>query len=129
MKKTLTILALLPLLHGVATAQPIVREGVLADPDGRTLYIFDKDTPGKSNCSGGCLVAWPAFVAKDGAQATGDFTLLEANGVKQWAVKGKPLYYFAGDTKVGERNGENSGGVWHTVSGSAAKPAATKSTY
>jgi len=129
MKKMLITLALFSLLQGVATAQPIVREGILTDPAGRTLYIFDKDAPGKSNCSGGCLTAWPAFAAKDSAQAVGDFTLLEANGVKQWAVKGKPLYYFAGDNKVGERNGENSGGVWHTVSGNAAKPTAIKSTY
>ena len=129
MKKMLLTFALFSLLQSVATAEPIMRAGVLADPTGRTLYIFDKDTPGKSNCSGACLAAWPAFVAKDGAQATGDFSLLDANGVKQWAFKGKPLYYFAGDTQAGERNGENSGGVWHTVSGHAAKPAAAKSTY
>ena len=42
----------------------------------------------------------------------------------QWAVKGKPLYYFAGDAKPGERNGDGSGGTWHVVGQSAAPQAA-----
>ena len=125
MKKYLLHAALLALMATAAQAQPVVRDGVLADAAGRTVYIFDKDTPGKSNCSGGCLAAWPAFVAKDGAAPVGDFTLIDANGAKQWTVKGKPLYYFVGDTKPGDRNGEGSGGVWHTVGGTAKVSAAT----
>jgi predicted lipoprotein with Yx(FWY)xxD motif len=126
MKKHIISAALLALFAaGAVQAQPVVRDGVLADAAGRTVYTFDKDTPGTSNCSGGCLAAWPAFVAKAGATAVGDFTLIDSNGVKQWAVKGKPLYYFAGDSKPGERNGEGSGGVWHTVGGAAKAPATT----
>jgi len=122
--QTKFIAATLLALSAVAVqAQPVIRDGVLADAAGRTVYIFDKDTPGKSNCSAGCLTAWPAFAAKEGAAPKGEFTLIEANGVKQWAVKGMPLYYFAGDSKPGERNGDGSGGVWHTV-GDNAKSAA-----
>ncbi len=127
MKKTI-IAALLALTVAAAYAQPVMRDGVLADAAGRTVYTFDKDAPGKSNCSGGCLAAWPAFMAKDGASAKGDFTLIDGTGGKQWAVKGMPLYYFAGDSKPGERNGEGSGGVWHTVGG-ATKAAAATSAY
>jgi predicted lipoprotein with Yx(FWY)xxD motif len=119
MKKHIISAALLALCAATVHAQPVVRDGVLADAAGRTIYIFDKDTSGKSNCSGGCLTAWPAFVAKEGAAPVGDFTLIESNGAKQWAVKGKPLYYFVGDAKPGDRNGEGSGGVWHTVGGTA----------
>ena len=58
------------LLLGLATlaaqAQPVFQQGVLTDAAGRTVYTFDKDAPGKSNCSGGCLAAWPAFAAKAG---------------------------------------------------------------
>ncbi|MFY8042928.1 MAG: hypothetical protein ACOVOD_08365, partial [Rhodoferax sp.] len=57
MKKHLLHAALLALMATAAQAQPVVRDGVLADAAGRTVYIFDKDTPGKSNCSGGCLTA------------------------------------------------------------------------
>jgi predicted lipoprotein with Yx(FWY)xxD motif len=128
MKKTLISAALLALTFATAYAQPVMRDGVLADAAGRTVYTFDKDAPGKSNCSGGCLAAWPAFMAKEGASAKGDFTLIDAAGGKQWTVKGMPLYYFAGDSKPGERNGEGSGGVWHTVGG-AVKAAAATSAY
>lgn len=32
---------------------------ILVGSNGLTLYIFDRDTEGVSNCSGGCLNAWP----------------------------------------------------------------------
>lgn len=32
---------------------------VLTSGAGATVYTFDKDTAGKSNCGGGCLAAWP----------------------------------------------------------------------
>jgi predicted lipoprotein with Yx(FWY)xxD motif len=107
--------ALLALLASGAQAQPVARDGVLADAAGRTVYTFDKDEMNKSNCSGGCLTAWPVFAAKAGAAAQGDFGLIDAGAAKQWTVKGKPLYYFAGDANPGERNGEGKGGVWHMV--------------
>ena len=125
-KQTLLAATLLALFSVGAQAQPVVKDGVLADAAGRTVYIFDKDTPNKSNCSGGCLVAWPAFVAKAGATAQGDFGLMDANGAKQWTVGGKPLYYFAGDAKPGDRNGDGSGGVWHVVPPAAVKQSATR---
>lgn len=118
MKKNASLgaIALLAVLVSTVQAQPVAKDGLLADANGRTVYTFDKDTADKSNCSGGCLAAWPAFTAKPGAQAKGDFGLIgAAGGQQQWTVKGKPLYYFAGDAKPGERNGDGSGGVWHVV--------------
>jgi predicted lipoprotein with Yx(FWY)xxD motif len=120
-KQTLLAATLLALLHFGVQAQPVVRDGALADAAGRTVYTFDKDAPNKSNCAGGCLAAWPAFVAKPGATAAGSFGLIDAAGGKQWTVNGKPLYYFAGDAKPGDRNGDGNGGVWHIVSPAAAK--------
>ncbi len=127
MKKTSFLLAAtaLALLAGGVHAQPVARNGVLADSTGRTLYIFDKDMPGKSNCTGGCLTAWPAFMAKPTAKPDGDFDLVVSNGASQWAFKGKPLYYFAGDANPGERNGDGSGGSWHVVP--ASTPSASSS--
>lgn len=100
-----------------AQAQPVLRDGALADATGRTLYTFDKDEANKSNCAGGCLAAWPAFTAKAEATAKGEFGIIETNGARQWTVNGKPLYYFAGDAKPGERNGDGKGGTWHIVGG------------
>ncbi len=102
-----------------AQAQPVLRDGALADIKGRTVYTFDKDATNKSNCSGGCLAAWPAFTARPEATATGEFGIIEANGARQWTVNGKPLYYFAGDAKPGDRNGDGQGGTWHIVGGKA----------
>jgi predicted lipoprotein with Yx(FWY)xxD motif len=109
-------LAFSMLVAGAVQAQPVMRDGVLADAAGRTVYIFDKDEAGKSNCSGGCLAKWPAFVAKPGAVAKGEFGLIDAHGARQWTVNGKPLYYFVGDNKAGDRNGNGMGGVWHVIS-------------
>lgn len=123
-KTRLTVAALIGLAALAAQAQPVARDGVLADAAGRTVYTFDKDEAGISRCAGGCLVAWPAFVARPGAVPQGEFGLIEANGARQWAVNGKPLYYFAGDQKAGDRNGDGSGGVWHVVRAAGATGAA-----
>lgn len=98
-------------------ANPTIESnGRLASRDGRTLYIFDKDAPGRSNCSDGCLAAWPAFTVANAALAGGDFSIVtRADGVQQWAFKGMPLYFYAGDTRTGDVNGDNRGGVWHVI--------------
>lgn len=100
---------------GIAQAQLVVRDGVLTGAGGRTVYTFDKDEPGKSNCSGGCLAAWPAFIAKPEAVAKGEFGLINSSSGRQWTVNGKPLYYYVGDTQAGDRKGDGQGGVWHVV--------------
>ena len=128
MKKTTLLAACALSLFAVTAvqAQPVMRDGVLADAAGRTVYTFDKDAPNKSNCSGGCLAAWPAFTAKPEAVAKGEFGLI--SGTRQWTVNGKPLYYFAGDAKPGDRNGDGQGGVWHVVTSKSGTKAAA-STY
>jgi len=98
-------------------ANPTIESsGRMASKDGRTLYTFDKDAPGRSNCSGGCVAAWPAFTVANPALAGGDFSIVtRADGVQQWAFKGMPLYFYAGDAQAGDANGDNQGGVWHVV--------------
>lgn len=92
--------------------------GVLADSKGMTLYTFDKDTAnsGKSVCNDGCIQAWPALKAGADAKAAGDFTVITRDdGSKQWAHKGKPLYYWVSDKKAGDKTGDNFKDVWHIV--------------
>ena len=118
---------LLAALFGVAAVQAnptIETNGVLSNRDGRTLYTFDKDSAGKSNCSGGCAAAWPAFTVGNASLAGGDFSIVvRDDGTQQWAIQGKPLYFFAGDARPGDINGDNQGGVWHALR-SAPKKAA-----
>ncbi|MCH8035930.1 MAG: hypothetical protein IIC53_02270, partial [Proteobacteria bacterium] len=63
---------------------------VLVAPDGRTLYTYDKDGEGVSNCSGLCAAAWPPLLAPDNAQAMDGFTLVtRSGGDRQWAYNGQ----------------------------------------
>ncbi len=66
---------------------------VMTTPRGMTVYTFDKDQPGKSNCYGECAVHWPPVTADDYAQDYGRMTLVgRADVSRQWAYDGNPLY-------------------------------------
>jgi predicted lipoprotein with Yx(FWY)xxD motif len=92
---------------------------ILVDADGRTLYAFTKDKGDQSACSGQCATNWPALTgpatAGTGAQAALLSTTRQANGSSQVTYGGRPLYYFAGDAKPGDTNGQGVGGVWFAV--------------
>lgn len=118
-----TLLALCGLITAAAVqAQPMMQGGILTDAAGRTLYTFDKDQPNKSSCQGPCAQNWPAYTAEPaaGAKPAPEASRFEREGAQQWAWTGKPLYYFAGDTKPGDRNGDGRNGVWHIVQPMAA---------
>ena len=93
----------------------------LTDSEGRTLYLFTKDTePGVSTCGGECLVNWPAYTPAepltlpDGVEGT--LTLVDTpDGVQTLAYNDIPLYYFIGDTEPGQTNGQGVGDVWYVV--------------
>ena len=89
---------------------------VLADDKGLTLYIFDKDVPGKSNCKGKCATAWPPVMADASAKTTGKLSIItRGDGSKQWAYDKMPLYGWVKDKKPGDVTGDGRGGVWHVV--------------
>ena len=95
-----------------------VVDGVLTNSAGMTLYTFDKDAAGsgKSECNGPCAANWPPLLAAADAQPSGDYTVItRADGAKQWAYKGKPLYLWIKDTKPGERSGEGFNNVWRVA--------------
>src|SRR4029077_10006526 len=48
----------------------------LVDDKGMTLYIFDRDTSGKSNCNGQCATNWPPLQAAADAKASADWTVV-----------------------------------------------------
>ena len=104
----------------VALAQSVAdMDGVLTSA-GRTLYTFDKDEANKSNCNGACATAWPPFAAKEGARASGNFSVITRDdGTKQWAINDKPLYFFAADAQPGDVKGDGKNGVWHVAPGVA----------
>ncbi len=101
---------------GSAADPARVADGILVGPNGMTLYVFDKDSGGKSMCYSQCAINWPPFMAEAGAKASGDYSLIMRDDGKQmWAFKGKPLYYWIKDQKPGDKTGEGVGNVWWIV--------------
>jgi predicted lipoprotein with Yx(FWY)xxD motif len=89
---------------------------VMTTPQGSTVYTFDEDQIGKSNCYGDCARHWPPVLAANGAQPYGRMSLAaRQDGQEQWAYDGKPLYTYAEDAMHGDVKGENAGKVWHVV--------------
>lgn len=89
----------------------------LADSTGRALYVFPSDTVGTASSApvsactdAACLNAWPVFSAGPGTLPTGLdpaklTTFVRADGTKQSAFDGHPLYYFVGDAAPGATTG------------------------
>ncbi len=102
------------------TVATVAAGKTLAGEGGKTLYTFKKDTtPGKSVCNGDCATNWPPFMTtaadtlKAGAGVSGTLaTIKRDDGTDQVTYNGAPLYYFAADTKAGDSNGQNVGGIW-----------------
>lgn len=97
------------------TRPAMVSEGMLTGGNGMTLYTFDRDAvgSGKSVCNGPCATNWPPLEAKAGDMASGDYSIITRDdGSKQWAYKGKPLYYWVKDQKPGDKTGDGVNNVW-----------------
>jgi predicted lipoprotein with Yx(FWY)xxD motif len=108
---------------------------VLVDARGRTLYLFDKDTRGRSACYGACVAYWPPLLstakprAARGVHASLLGVIKRADGKRQVTYGGHPLYTFVGDTRAGQATGEgltDFGAAWDAVaaSGRSVEPTA-----
>jgi len=79
---------------------------------GLTLYTFDSDVKdsGESECFDNCAVTWPPLYANSADEAFGDYTIItrDENGTTtfQWSYQGLPLYFFVGDSEVGDTGGD-----------------------
>jgi predicted lipoprotein with Yx(FWY)xxD motif len=115
----------LALLAACATSEGPAKVGdsnlgkVFTDARGMTLYTFDRDAPGKSNCNGPCAQNWPPLMASADAKPAGDWSVVTRDdGTKMWAYKSKPVYTWVRDTKPGDTTGDGFlNNAWH-----AAKP-------
>jgi predicted lipoprotein with Yx(FWY)xxD motif len=112
-----------PEVYEVTVATDATYGAHLAGEDGKSLYIFGKDSANTSACSGTCTANWPPFLlgasdtVKAGAGVTGTLaTFKRADGSTQVTINGLPLYYFANDSAAGAVNGQGIGGLWHLAS-------------
>ena len=115
--KALMLAAALALPSMAFAADPaMMKDGMMVDHKGMTLYTFDKDAGGKSMCNADCAKNWPPLMAPAGAKAEGKWTVIKRDdGMMQYAYDGKPLYTFVKDEKPGEMKGDGMKDVWHVV--------------
>ncbi|WP_085696769.1 hypothetical protein [Pseudomonas sp. B26(2017)] len=115
--KALLMAAALTLPVLAMAAEPaMMKDGMMVDHKGMTLYTFDKDSGGKSMCNGDCAKNWPPMMAPAGVKAEGKWTVIKRDdGMMQYAYDGKPLYTFVKDEKPGEMKGDGMKDVWHVV--------------
>ncbi|MGJ1408191.1 COG4315 family predicted lipoprotein [Sphingobacterium thalpophilum] len=93
---------------------------ILTDTEGKTLYFFSNDTKATSTCKGNCLATWPVYYS---SQTSTDLKLdknligeiTREDGAKQSTFKGWPLYYYAGDSQVGQVNGDAMNKIWYVA--------------
>ena len=98
-----------------STAPARIENGTFVGANGMTLCTFDKDAAGsgKSVCNGPCAVNWPPLFAADNDRPSGDWSIVTRDdGRKQWAFRGKPLYYWIKDQKPGDRTGDGVNNAW-----------------
>ncbi|HKP19995.1 MAG TPA: hypothetical protein VJT68_00650 [Thermoleophilaceae bacterium] len=109
---------------------------ILTDSQGRTIYMFAKDTGSKSTCSVACAAEWPPVTttgkptAANGLSASMVGTTTRADGTKQVTYSGHPLYLFSGDQAAGDTNGQNLsayGAKWYALSSAGDRVTASGS--
>ena len=98
---------------------------ILVDSQGRTLYLFKRDSGTKSACTGACAAAWPPLrvtgkpTVGTGTNASTVATTNRSDGRPQVTDNGHPLYLYVGDKKPGDTNGQGVnafGGRWFALS-------------
>jgi predicted lipoprotein with Yx(FWY)xxD motif len=95
----------------------------LVDGQGRTLYLFEADSAGRSNCHGACASAWPPYLSSGAPQAGtgvagGQLGTVPGDGGAQVTYHGHPLYRYAGDRQPGDTTGQGLdqfGAKWFVV--------------
>jgi predicted lipoprotein with Yx(FWY)xxD motif len=104
-------------LGGAVKSADVGGKTILTDAKDMTLYIWDKDAVGVSNCYDQCAVNWPPLLVPADTAVSGDFTLVDRTDSDQKIVayKGWPLYLWIKDTKPGDTTGDGVGGTWHTA--------------
>ncbi|MCC6831683.1 MAG: hypothetical protein IT200_10100 [Thermoleophilia bacterium] len=103
----------------------------LTGKDGRTLYVFTRDTtPGGSVCEGDCAMDWPPLVVAAGNwPAAGEGVTgvvgvaARTDGAWQVTYDGRPLYYWKDDKAAGDTTGQGVGGVWYVADVNGTIPA------
>jgi predicted lipoprotein with Yx(FWY)xxD motif len=100
---------------------------IVVDSNGRTLYLFGRESGSTSACYGGCTTVWPPVTTNGAARAGSGLnasllgTTKRNDGTSQVTYNGHPLYYYARDSGPGQTTGEGVnqfGARWFVLSSS-----------
>ena len=126
----------------LAQAAPTVTAGgnaelgdFLVGDNGFTLYIFTKDEPGVSVCSGPCEQLWPPLTVGAGVTPTagdgvpGELGVTERDdGTRQITYNDRPLYFFSNDSAPGDTDGQGFVGRWFVAAAAGEQQTTTSPT-
>ena len=116
---TATLAACASMTGGAIAPYTKASDGILVGSNSMTLYTCAKDTAGsgKSMCNGPCATNWPPLLIDGSPTVSGDYSVITRDdGKKQLAYKGMPLYFWAKDTKPGDKTGDGFlNGAWKIV--------------
>jgi predicted lipoprotein with Yx(FWY)xxD motif len=94
---------------------------ILTDQSGRTLYGFVPDKKGRSTCGENCVATWPPLTSRSpvtagsGTSAGLLGTTTRTEGAVQATYGDWPLYYYAGDVRPGDVDGQGVNGIWFVI--------------
>lgn len=115
-------------------SNPQLKQTILVDSQGMTLYHLSGETSSKFICTSSCVAVWRPLTASSGTKPSGVSSLTivkRPEGGEQVAYNGMPLYTFAQDKAPGEVNGQGfkDVGTWMAVpvSGSSAQSGSSSS--
>jgi predicted lipoprotein with Yx(FWY)xxD motif len=96
--------------------------GFLVGPNGMSLYRFNPDEPGVSNCYDQCAANWPPLLLEGGEMPGGNAgvvgrlgTAERDDGTIQITYEGMPLYNWVNDAAPGDATGHGVNDVWFVV--------------
>ena len=96
--------------------------GFLVGSNGMSLYRFNPDEPGVSNCYDQCAANWPPLMLDEGEMPGGNAgvvgrlgTTERDDGTIQITYEGMPLYFWVNDAAPGDATGHGVNDVWFVV--------------
>ena len=103
---------------------------ILVDANGKTLYLFEKDSGTTSACYDSCASVWPPLTATGpltagpGTNQSLLTTTTRKDGSMEVVYNGHPLYYFVSDKQAGDTTGQalsSFGADWYVLSAAGTK--------
>jgi predicted lipoprotein with Yx(FWY)xxD motif len=98
---------------------------ILVAANGKTVYRYTLDRKGVNRCTSNkvCAKYWPRLLVKPGTKPTAGGaakaallgTIKASGGMRQVTYAGFPLYFFSGDSKPGQMNGQAFLKEWYVV--------------